>query len=103
MTRINVIEPFLLSDKHLGAEYRELPRIFGAVRTLSSKNVLPSSMEIPSTYRLGKSHVTFFYDKLSYLTKRYLALCHECRLRGRAVNYGDVNNLTKDIITLFHK
>jgi hypothetical protein len=32
MTRINCIDPALLSDKHLGAEYRELPRIFNLVR-----------------------------------------------------------------------
>lgn len=34
MTRINVIPVQLLSDQHLGAEYRELPRVFGAVRYL---------------------------------------------------------------------
>lgn len=97
MTRINVIDPALLSDKHLGAEYRELPRVFGEVRRLINNQERLSKLVIPKNYCLGKGHVTFFYDKLNYLSKRYLLLCQECRNRGRVVNYGDVSSLTKDI------
>lgn len=32
MTRINLVHVKELADQHLMAEYRELPRVFGAVR-----------------------------------------------------------------------
>lgn len=97
MTRINVIDPELLSNEHLGAEYRELPRVFGLVRDLIHKGKTPKDILIPSHYRLGQGHVTFFYDKLRYLSNRYLDICRVCRDRGRQVNYGDVRSLTEGI------
>ena len=54
MTRINCIPVEELHDKHLLAEYRELPRVFSLAR---------GDADIPDTYRMGKGHVTFFYDK----------------------------------------
>ena len=97
MTRINVIPVQLLSDKHLGAEYRELPRIFGAVRYLHQHPHLQQKIKYPSQYVLGKGHVTFFYTKLGYLLKRYHQLCEECRQRGRQVSYGDPSDLIEGI------
>lgn len=97
MTRINVIPVQLLSDKHLGAEYRELPRIFGAVRYLHQHPHLQQKIKYPSQYVLGKGHVTFFYMKLGYLLDRYVQLCAECRQRGRVVNYGDAEALVQGI------
>lgn len=97
MTRINVIDPSLLSSEHLGAEYRELPRVFGLVKEKIAKGISPEKCSIPATYRLGKGHVKFFYNKLGYLARRYVDICHECRIRGRAVNYGDVKQLTHGI------
>ena len=38
MTRINLINPEKLTDQHLLAEYRELPRIFWIVRKKISEN-----------------------------------------------------------------
>lgn len=35
MTRINVVPVTELTDKHLLAEYRELPRIFGASKKMA--------------------------------------------------------------------
>ena len=61
MTRINVVPPAELCNKHLLAEYRELPRVFGLAKPVD---------DAPSAYVLGKGHVRFFYDKLGYLAKR---------------------------------
>ncbi len=97
MTRIKIVKPKYLSDKHLGAEYRELPRIFGLVRKAIERNERPSDTRNPSEYVLGKGHCRFFYPRLAFLEERYRQLCRECRLRGRTVNYGDVKELTKDI------
>ena len=78
MTRINCIPPSELTDKHLIAEYRELPRIFKLARL---------NADIPETYRLGKGHVTFFYNKLLYLQKRQAAIIAECLNRGFNIKY----------------
>lgn len=97
MTRINVIDPALLSDKHLGAEYRELPRIFGLVRKAIERGETPTDKRNPPDYVLGPGHVRFFYPRLGFLAERYRALCTECRNRGRQVNFGDVTELTREI------
>ena len=73
MTRINCVPVSELCDQHLIAEYRELPRVFKLART---------DAEIPSTYRMGKGHVSFFYDKLAYLWERWLTLKDEMQKRG---------------------
>lgn len=78
MTRINCIPVQELHDKHLLAEYRELPRIFKLARVCN---------DAPKKYVLGKGHVKFFYDKLYYLYKRHEKLCEEMRKRGFTVNY----------------
>ena len=73
MTRINVIPPAELCDKHLLAEYRELPRVFRLARACP---------DAPKEYTLGRGHVMFFYDKLAYLTKRFDQLVGEMITRG---------------------
>ena len=78
MTRINCIPPEELTDKHLVAEYRELPRIFNLART---------GDDIPDSYRLGAGHVKFFYNKLSYCINRLDSLCIEMRRRGFKCNF----------------
>ena len=81
MTRINCIPVEELTDKHLIAEYRELPRVFKLARD-------PKPGEhIPTYYSLGRGHVKFFYNKLFYLEKRFLALVLEMRARGFKPNY----------------
>ena len=97
MTRINVIDPSRLSDKHLGAEYRELPRVFGLVREAQARGERPDDPRNPQQYVLGAGHVRFFYPRLGYLVERYLWLCEECRKRGRAVNFGNPAELTTGI------
>lgn len=78
MTRINVgIAPRELTGKHLLAEHREMKRIPNAVR--EGKAIIKN---IPSTFGLGSGHVKFFYNKLGYLKRRYIAVYEECLVRG---------------------
>jgi hypothetical protein len=81
MTRINCIPPAELHDRHLLAEYRELPRVFALARPVS---------DAPQHYALGKGHVKFFYDKLLYLANRQRQIIAECLHRGFNIQYRDV-------------
>lgn len=83
MTRINVIPAKELIDKHLVAEYRELPRLSKAAR-------FPKKNEsFPDYYKLGAGHVKFFYDKGAWLQNRFKELVAEMQRRGFTVNYPD--------------
>lgn len=82
MTRINLVDPQYLTDEHLMAEYRELPRIFTAVLKAQEAGKKPSDYSIPEKYKLGKGHVTFFYDKCDWLLCRYNSLVNELLHRG---------------------
>jgi hypothetical protein len=88
VTRINCVPPEELTVKHLVAEYRELPRVFGLARP---------NPDAPKQYTLGKGHVTFFYDKLAFCYKRQCSLVDEMLSRGFTVNFKP-NNLL-----LFHE
>jgi len=79
MTRINCIPPNELIRQHLVAEYRELPRVRHAWPRKTEPN-------IPSFYCLGKGHVTFFYNKGSWLERRHRELIDEMKRRGYKVN-----------------
>lgn len=84
MTRINLIDPSELTDQHLLAEYRELPRIFGIVR----KKVLNwKIINFWNNYTLWKWHVSFFYNKLLFLNKRFDKIVSECLKRGFKIKY----------------
>lgn len=78
MTRINVVPPSELCDKHLLAEYRELPRVFKLARPCT---------DAPKEYVLGAGHVKFFYDKLKFLNNRFLELVCECGRRRFNVKF----------------
>jgi len=79
MTRINCVPVQELCNKHLFAEWRELPRINKYIeKSLNSSNPI----NIPPEYVLGTGHVKFFYTKLSYLLKRYNELTNELLERG---------------------
>lgn len=97
MTRINLVSPRSLSDAHLGAEYRELPRIFGLVRKAVKRGELPNDPRNPSQYTLGRGHCRFFYPRLQFLVRRYIQLCNECRRRGRKVSYNNPLDLIQGI------
>lgn len=87
MTRINVEHPQLLCNQHLHAEWYEQPRVVTAVIKLQGKVDI---RKIPSQYTVrtaanpsgGKGHMYFFYNKLRWLRRRYLALMQEMRRRG---------------------
>ena len=85
MTRINCVPVQELTDAHLGAEYRELPRVFKLAQAAYWRGDDPD--RYPTEYTLGAGHVKFFYTRLHYLYKRYADLVTECRRRGRNVNY----------------
>lgn len=82
MTRINLTLVSQLADQHLMAEYRELPRVFGAVRKHVQAGKRVQDFKISSTFVLGTGHVTFFYDKLEFLRNRQIMLIAECLKRG---------------------
>lgn len=95
MTRINLIDPSHLTDQHLFAEYREITRLFALVKNASDKHPAQHIIaKIPPTYRLGAGHVVFFYDKLAFIERRYVALRDELVKRH-------VNITPKDTITDF--
>lgn len=104
MTRINTIDPRLLTDQHLMAEYREMPMVHAALsRSLSSLRGVDLST-LPPVYTLNKGHVRFFYNKGKWLYERYTALVRELEFRnydldpGRVVNWNVFrdNNLFGD-------
>ena len=93
MTRINCIPPQELHDKHLIAEYRELPRIFKLARPCN---------DAPEKYVLGTGHMKFFYNKLVYLHKRQQQLVDEMKRRGFKPNF-DPSTLMSMTANKYHK
>lgn len=94
MTRINLIHVQELADQHLMAEYRELPRVFGAVRKHVMNNKTPINFKISPVYLLGTGHVTFFYDKLLFLKNRHADIVEECLRRGFNIANVEVNDIS---------
>lgn len=82
MTRINVIEVKELSRQHLVAEYRELPRIYAFVEKAVARGLTPDTMPIPAQYTLGKGHMYFFANKLTFIRYRQRDLIAEMKRRG---------------------
>jgi deoxyribonuclease (pyrimidine dimer) len=78
MTRINLIDPSELCDKHLLSEHRELIRIPNAVHTAKMQT---KYSDTPQEYTLGSGHVKFFVDKMKWLCERHSALYDEIRFR----------------------
>ncbi len=92
MTRINVIPVIELSDQHLIAEYRELPRVL-------KQNI--NTIDAPKVYCLGKGHVKWAKKHELFLVKRYIDLVSEMRFRDFHVSYDllfDVSNFKNDYI-----
>ena len=87
MTRINCVPVRELTDKHLGAEYRELPRVFKLAEAAYKRG--DDWRSYPQEYVLGPGHVKFFYPRLCYLQSRFIAIVEECHRRGRKAFYTD--------------
>lgn len=94
MTRINLVLVQELADQHLMAEYRELPRVFGAVRKHVQDGKRVKDFKISSTYILGTGHVTFFYNKLLFLQKRHVEIVNECLRRGMKIQNIESNDIS---------
>lgn len=82
MTRINTIDPRLLTDQHLMAEYRELPMVHASLSRSLSSNRGVDLPTIPKEYTLNAGHVRFFYNKGAWLRERWDSLVSELRIRG---------------------
>lgn len=93
MTRINCVPPKELHNKHLVAEYYELPRVFDAVRKLLAKGIDPASLPAPDDYVLGDGHVKFFYTKLKWLANRQAEIAVEMKARGMKLNPNNIKGL----------
>ncbi len=98
MTRINLVPPNMLSDKHLLAEYRELPRVF----TLAKNSGAPFAHTVGNLYKLGPGHVLFFVNKIPWLLIRYKAIVGECFQRGFAIDSGLVDSVMGSAIDLIN-
>lgn len=102
MTRINSnINPKRLTDEHLRAEIRELPRIPSKVKTHleNGKTIdeLLTKAKSVSNFKLGTGHVIFFYDKILFLLKRYELLLEEYKKRySKNWNFESVNKIRND-------
>lgn len=89
MTRINAhIKPKDLLDQHLLAEYREIVRIPNVVKSNLS-NAYDKSKIAPKSFKLSTGHVIYFYDKIKFLHRRFLALKQELDYRGIENNMTD--------------
>jgi deoxyribonuclease (pyrimidine dimer) len=78
MVRVNLINPRLLADQHLIAEYDEILMLLGYVRKYPDL----AKDKTPKDYTLGKGHIIFFKDKLYYVRRRHESLKAEMRRRG---------------------
>lgn len=84
MTRINCVPARELTDKHLVAEYRELPRLFNLIEAWELRG---RPGPLPPEYLLGKGHVKFFYDKPGWLAERFSQLVDEMVARNFKPQY----------------
>lgn len=97
MTRINCIPVRELTDAHLGAEYRELPRIFALVAAAAARGEQATDARFPRDYTLGRGHVLFFYPRLSWVARRFGQIVRECKRRGRKTTYEMLPAVALDI------
>lgn len=98
MTRINCVPVYELRPKHLVAEYRELPRVFGLIRAAQERGEAVDDPRNPDRYVLGKGHVRFFYDKAGYLILRQKELIDELLRRGYRPQFVDPAPLVEGIV-----
>lgn len=90
MTRINLISVEELSDQHLLAEYRELPRV------IKQEHIYIG--DATDRYVLGKGHVKWAIKHSIFCMYRYYKICEEMKYRGFQVNYPyeDLAKLAED-------
>ena len=90
MTRINLVPVQDLADQHLFAEWREIKMVPAALRrSLKTRKSGDILMGVPARYTLNKGHVTFFFNKMKFLTERYKLLTAELVKREYNINADD--------------
>ena len=95
MTRINCVPPQELHDRHLVAEYHELPRIFALVKKAIAKgHKAENYLEAYPEYVMGTGHVKFFYARLKYAAERQIDLIAEMVARKMRPKYDHFSMLT---------
>lgn len=82
MTRINVVPVEELTDNFILAEYFELPRVFLNINKAIDRGESPHDPQNPTEYVMGKGHMRFFYNKVTYLRNRHRQLHREGTKRG---------------------
>lgn len=99
MTRINLVDVEVLADQHLFAEWREIKMVPPALcRSIKARGVDGVLAIIPDRFSLNCGHVTFFYDKMTFLRKRYRLLSEELRARGYEISHtGSFNEFMEGI------
>lgn len=101
MTRINVVDPEVLTTKHLVAEYKEITQFLHLVKKRVEKNI--DFDDIPDRYTLGPGHVKFFYDKGFFIYCRFVSLYKEMVRRGFKVDKEAYDARRQQIIDTFPK
>lgn len=96
MTRINCVPVEELCDKHLGAEYYELPRVITFAERAYERG---GCLDVPNSYRLGEGHMKFFYNKMPWLRNRFQQLYFEMQRRGKNIDEGKYHT----VVTRFAK
>jgi deoxyribonuclease (pyrimidine dimer) len=72
-----------LADQHLFAEWRETKMIVPAAkRSLAARPIAAIRESILPQYTLNTGHVTFFYNKLPFLSDRFQELTEELHQRN---------------------
>lgn len=94
MTRINLIDPKILTNKHLMGEYHEITRPFNKMINRIEKGNLKFSP--PEQYVLGSGHETFFFNKLLFLYKRHKKIKKELIKRNYNININNYKKIRKE-------
>lgn len=84
MTRINLVDPAHLTQRHLNAEYKEITHFTWCVKRRADNK--QSLSDIPKRYTLNKGHCLFFYDKGKYIADRLCRIKDEILARGGNLN-----------------
>ena len=74
MVRVNIVNPKVLSDQHLIAEYREILLLFGVYKNRINKGIKKSDNNLMHP-------IQFYQDKLLYLKHRHEDLIEEMKKR----------------------
>lgn len=83
MTRINLVDVAVLTDQHLLAEWREIKMVPAALQRYLKTNTDSTMLKkVGLRYKLGSGHVSFFYDKMQFLSHRYRLLTAELLARN---------------------